>query len=100
MLAELRRGAMRLRRRVAKLDGAVHDPASGNIRMIDGRESADCGGLRIVENLGVSADGRPDEIVTIENRRPFVGDASGDCAIDFGGERGAVLRSSRRVLEA
>src|SRR5260370_39581177 len=91
MLAELRRGAMRLRRRVAKLDGAVHDPASGNIRMIDGRESADGGGLRIVEHLGVGADGSPDKIVTIKNRRPFVGGASGDDAIDFGAEPRPVL---------
>src|SRR6202030_2789442 len=98
MLAEFGRGAMRLRRHVAKFDWAVHDAASRNIRMIDGRESADGGGLRIVEHLGVGADGRPDQIVTIENRRPFVGGATAYDAIDFGGECGAVLRASGRVL--
>ena len=73
MLAEFGRRAMRLRGDVAKLDGAVHDAASGNIRMVDGGESADSFGLRIVEHFGVGADGRPDEIVAIENRRPLVG---------------------------
>src|SRR3984957_16770328 len=72
MLAELGRCPMRLRKGIAKLDRAVHHAAPWNVRMIDGGESADGVSLRIVEHFGVGADWRPDQVVAIENRSPFV----------------------------
>src|SRR5277367_2831842 len=72
VLAELGSGSMRVPRGVAEFDGTVDDAAFGNVWMIDGGESTDGRGLRIVEHFGVGAHGRADEIVAIENGRPFV----------------------------
>ena len=91
MLAEFGRGAMRLRRDVAELDGAVYDSAPLNVGMIDGGKRADRFGLRIVEHFGIGTHGRPHKIVVIENWRPFVGGPGGDGTIYFAGECGAVL---------
>src|SRR5271165_789405 len=100
VLAELGSGAMRMARGVAEFDRTVDDAAFGNVGMIDGGESADGRSLRVVEHFGVGAHGRPDEIVAIENGRPFVCGSGGDGAIDFAGECGAVLRACGRVFEA
>src|SRR5260370_31428586 len=100
MLPKFGRSAMRSRVGVAELDWAVDDPASGNLRMINRGERADCVGLRIFEHFGVGAHGRPDEVVVIENRRPLVCALRCDHAIDLAGERSAVLSARGGILEA
>src|SRR5712672_4419595 len=100
MLPEFGRGAMRSWVCAAELDGTVYDSASGNLRMIDGRERADCVGLRILEDLRVGTHRRPDEVVAIEDRRPLIGALRRYDAIDLGGERGAVLSANGGILEA
>jgi len=57
---------MRSRVGAAELDGAVYDAASGNLRMVNGRERADRFGLRILEDFRVGTHRRPDEVVPIE----------------------------------